>query len=78
MKALNLDVIDKDDSFVCLFHIDLLRLNLAIVLEGKDVEAATEVVWKLDGAVGTDALLVDDNTRNADEMGSYFGSRDIA
>ena len=78
MKALNLEMIDKDDSFVCLFHIDLLRLNLAIVLEGKDVEAATEVVWKLDGAFGTDLLLVDDNTRNADEMGSDFGSRDIA
>ena len=78
MLALNLDVIDKDDSFVCLFHIDLLRLNLVIVLEGKDVEAATEVVWKLDGAFGTYLLLVDDNTRNADEMGSDFGSRDIA
>ena len=78
MKALNLGIIDKDGSSMCLFHIDLLRLNLAIVLEGKDVEAATKVVWKLDGAFGTDFLLVDDNTRNANEMGSYFGSRDIA
>ena len=71
-------MIDKKDSFVCLFHIDLLRLNLAIVLEGKDVETATEVVRKLDGAFGTYLLLINDNARNADEMGSDFGSRDIA
>ena len=78
MKALNLEMIDKDDSFVFLFHIDLLRQNLAVVFEGKDVEAATEAVWKLDGTVGTDGLLVDDNARHADEVGSHLGWRDIA